>query len=387
MLKHFWKFAKFLIAAVLILGLFGGIYAWQFRILPELIRQGVANSPPPVETISVEAARLDRWEPVLRAIGTAKAINGIDIAPQVGGVVQKINFQSGTRVKAGEKLIELDADAEQADLNSLEATLRNAERELDRKGDLAKKGFGSKSDQDGARARRDETLAAIEKTKVMIARKTILAPFSGELGLRSVDTGQFVEAGTPLVWLQTLDPIYVDFTIPEADFAKLQPGQVAKATLAAYPGVAFEGKIETLDARMAAETRTLMVRAELVNSDRRLVPGMFVNVAVVTGEPAEVVTLPETAITYSLYGDSIFVVMPAKIEASAAGKQAEPPPLEVERRFVEVGEVRGGRVAITTGLKAGEQVATTGQLKLNPGTRVLINNDVVLDTGGVRKAE
>jgi membrane fusion protein (multidrug efflux system) len=386
MWKLIWKITKLVIAAVIILGLFGGIYAWQFEILPGLIKEGIANAPPPVETVSAEKAKAERWKPFVRAIGTVKAASGVDVSPQAGGVVEAIHFKSGDQVKQGEKLVTLDSDTENADLRSLEATLRNAERDLDRKGGLAKKGIGSQSESDSARARRDETIAAIEKTRALISKKTVYAPFSGELGLKHVELGQYVTPGMALVWLQTLDPVHVDFTVPESELAKVERGQVVEASLAAYPGEIFKGTIETIDARMAADTRTLTVRAVLANPDRRLVPGMFANVAVVTGEPAEVVTVPETAITYSLYGDSVFVVVPVKTEAASSGA-GTPPALEVERRFVGLGESREGRIAITSGLEPGEEVATAGQLKLNPGTRVTINNDVVLDTGGIRKAE
>jgi membrane fusion protein (multidrug efflux system) len=336
--------------------------------------------------VSAEKAKTERWRPFVRAIGTVKAASGVDIAPQVGGVVEAIHFRSGDRVKEGEELVTLDSDTERADLKSLEATLRNAERELDRKGSLAKKGIGSQSDSDSARARRDETIAAIEKMKALIAKKTIYAPFSGELGLKHVELGQYVSPGMALVWLQTLDPVYVDFTIPQRDLTMVKSRQAVELTIGAYPNEVFKGTVETIDARMAADTRTLTVRAAFANGERKLVPGMFVNVAVVTGEPEEVVTVPETAITYSLYGDSVFVVVPVKTKAaSAAGPESLAH--EVERRFVGLGEARDGRIAITSGLKAGEEVATAGQLKLNPGTRVTINNDVVLDAGGVRKTE
>ena len=381
MLKTIWKAAKFLIAAVLIFGLFGGIYAWQFHILPGLIKAGVESAPPPVETIAAEKARADLWPPYVRAIGTAKAYNGVDVAPQVGGVVQSLFFASGDRVEKGAKLVQLDSDTELADLKSLEATLANADRDLSRKDALAKKGYGSKSDQDSAQAKMDETLAGIEKVRALIAKKTVVAPFSGDLGIRKVDPGQYVQPGAPLVWLQTLDPIYVDFDVPEASYARMKAGQEVQLTAGAYPGETFKGTVDTIDARMAADTRTMMVRAKLANRDRRLVPGMFVNVSVIQGAPEPVVTLPETAITYSLYGDSIYVIKPA-----AAGADATTP-RDVERRFVKVGEAREGRVSILDGLKPDEEVVTVGQLKLNPGTKVLINNEVVLDTGGLRKTE
>lgn len=391
MLRMIWKATKFLIATVLIFGLFGGIYAWQFNILPELIRAGVASAPPPTETVSAETVKVEQWPSYVRAIGTVVAVNGVDISPQVGGIVREVRFESGQEVGKGDVLIEITSETERADLTSLQATLKNATRDLDRKDELARKGFGAKADRDSSLAKRDETLAAIAKTEALIAQKTIYAPFAGRLGMRRVDVGQYVGPGTPIVWLQTVDPVYVDFPVPEQDYGRLRVGQRVDATLDAYPDQSFAGKIASIDAKVAADSRTVTVRASFPNAERKLVPGMFANVAVTVGEPADVLTLPRTAITYSLYGDSVFVVGPvksdpAKTEPAKSSEPAEPAKM-VERRFVKVGEARDGRVVVASGLKPGEVVVTTGQLKLRPGTPVRIDNTVALEVSGERRPE
>jgi membrane fusion protein (multidrug efflux system) len=218
----------------------------------------------------------------------------------------------------------------------------------------------------------------------VIAQKLIVAPFSGRLGIRKVEKGQYVSAGPALTSLQALDPIRVDFPMPEQSIGKLRIGQVVSLTVDAFPGQMFKGEIQSLDARVAQDTRTLLVRGLLPNKDRKLLPGMFANVTVHAGEPVETVTVPRTAVTYSLYGDSVYVVKPAPPKGQAQGqgggaqaqeaqKPAEPA-LIAERRFVKTGQVREDRVAVIDGLVAGEEVVTTGQIKLNPGASIRIDN-------------
>jgi membrane fusion protein, multidrug efflux system len=253
----------------------------------------------------------------------------------------------------------------------------------ERQVDLMQKRVTSEANLDTARAKRETALAAVKRIEAVIAQKAILSPFSGRLGIRKVEKGQYVSAGMPLVSLQALDPIRVDFPMPEQYVGKLKVAQPIELTVDAYPGQIFKGEIQSLDARVAQDTRTLLVRGLLPNAERKLLPGMFANVTVLVGEPIEVVTVPRTAVTYSLYGDSVYVVKPAPAaeakpeaagSASAAPSQPAEPGLVVERRFVRTGQVREDRVAITFGLKAGERVVTTGQLKLNPGTAIRIDD-------------
>ena len=235
----------------------------------------------------------------------------------------------------------------------------------------------------------------MQKVEAIIAQKTITAPFAGRLGLRRVEKGQYVSVGQALVWLQALDPIWVDFPVPESEVARFKLGSPLEVTVDAYPGEIFKGKVEAFDARLNQDARTLMVRGTLANPGRKLLPGMFANAAVLAGEPKQVVTVPRTALTYSLYGDSVWVVKHEAAQASPApaptSKKAEPvgtavaadapptePKLKAERRFVRVGATQGDRIAIAEGIKAGEEVVTSGQLKLQQGAQIKVDNSAAL---------
>jgi RND family efflux transporter MFP subunit len=309
----------------------------------------------------------------------------------VGGLVRTIHFDSGQLVEAGVPLVELDDFVEQADLKSDIAQLKKSELDLQRQRELLARGNTPQSNYDSALASRDTAAAALERTKAQIAQKAIKAPFRGRLGIRKVSLGQYVSPGTALVTLQKLDPIFVDFPVPEQSLDVLQNGQTVETQVDAFPGETFKGVIRSVDAKVSQETRNVLVRAEVANADRRLLPGMFANVNVLAGAPNEVVTLPRTAVVYSLYGDSVYVVKKAgaQPEKASAGASANPAAetLTAERRFVRVGETRGDRVAVTEGVKAGEEVVTTGQIKLQPNARIRIDNRAPLQAPAVRPKE
>jgi len=312
----------------------------------------------------------------LPAIGTLRAFQGIDVAPQVAGVIRAIHFKSGEDVAAGAPLLEIDDSVDQADLKNGMAQLKNADVSLDRQQTLVLGGNTAKAQVDTATAARDSAAATVERTRAIIAQKAIVAPFAGRLGISKVDVGQFLSVGTSLVTLQQLDPIYADFQSPEQSLSSLKVGQETALTLDAFPGQTFQGKIHAIDARVSQDTRNVLVRAEFANPDHKLLPGMFANIRVTTGAPVDVVTLPRTAIVYSLYGDNIFVVKPAPPkagEAQAATADSKPD-LIVERRFVRLGEARGERVAVEEGVSAGELVVTSGQIKLFPNSMVTIDS-------------
>jgi membrane fusion protein (multidrug efflux system) len=370
---------RFLIASVILAVLIGGLAYFQLVFKPQMIKGFLASQVPPPATITAEAARSQEWVERLPAIGTLIASQGVDVASQVAGIVTEIGFESGQDVPRGKKLVQLDINVELADLASAEATQREADVAYKRQTDLLRKSVASEANVDTALAKRDTAAAAVNRIRALIAQKAILAPFAGRLGIRKVELGQYVSPGLTLVTLQALDPIWVDFPMPEQNIGKLGVGQTIELTVDAFPGEVFKGQVASLDARVSQETRTLLVRGTLPNPDRKLLPGMFANVAVLAGEAAEVVTVPRTALTYSLYGDSVYVVKPEeKKEGESAGQQSAPGPGEevyvVERRFVRPGQVRGDLVAINSGLKTGEEVVTTGQLKLNTGSRVRIDN-------------
>ena len=362
---------------LLLAGLAGGLGYFQFFVKPDMIKGFIAKAPPPVATVAVTEAKKEEWVERIQAVGTFRAVQGIELAPQIGGVIRAFHFDSGQEVAKGTLLVELDDSVEQADLKSNLATLKNADMALDRQRQLITGGSTSRSTLDAAEAARDQASAAVERTRALIAQKALVAPFAGRIGLRRADIGQYVSPGTGIASLQQLDPIYVDFPVPEQTIAELATGQVVEVSVDAWPDQPFTGKVISLDARVSAETRNLVVRAEVKNADKRLKPGMFANVAVLVGKAQSLVTLPRTGVTYSLYGDSVYVVKPAP--AAAGSAQAAPADqMIVERRTVKLGASRGARVSILSGLEAGEQVVSEGQSKLMAGARVRVDNSLAL---------
>lgn len=365
----------FLLVLIVFGGLGGLIAFYAFDFKPKMIAGFIMNAPKPVETISAEEARQDQWEPQVGAIGTLTAVNGIEIAPQVGGVVRELLFDSGDLVKKGQKLLQLDTDTEEADLTNYRVQLTNAQTEFDRREKVFNKGFASKADLDTARMLRDQLTANVQRTEALIAQKSIYAPWDGRLGLRDVAVGKYVAAGQNVVWMQSVDPIYADFTVTEAEFGKIKIGQEVQAKISTYPGETFKGKVKTTDSRVSEASRMITIRGEIENPEGRLVPGMYADVTVTIGDAQPVVTIPQTAVTYSLYGDSVFAV----IKAKNPDPNAKEPDLEIERRFVKLGMVRDGRVNVVDGVKPGEQVVIAGQNKIDQGSKVRIDNSIALN--------
>jgi len=379
---------RFLIAAIIV-GLFlGGVSYFNLIFKPKMIGEFMAKMVPPPATVTAEAAKTETWIDRVRAIGTLVAIQGVDVAPQVGGIVMEYFFDSGQDVEKGAKLVKLDTSVEEADLADHKAVLHQTDLDFKRQSKLIAHADVSQATLDATIAKRDSAAAAVQKTEAIIAQKNITAPFAGRLGLRHVEKGQYVSAGQALVWLQALEPIWVDFPVPEGAVGKFQIGNAIELTADAYPEQLFKGEVEAFDAKLSQEARMLMVRARVPNPDRKLLPGMFANV-----------TVPRTAVTYGLYGDSVWVVKesaPAPTAKSTPVAEAEPvdmavaadatptgaipaeSKLVVERRFVRVGPTEGDRVAILEGVKAGEQVVTSGQLKLQPGATIKIDNSGAL---------
>ena len=375
---------RFIIAAIIV-GLFlGGVGYFNLVFKPQMIGEFVKKMVPPPATVTAEAAKSESWVDRLHSIGTLIAIQGIDVAPQVGGIVAKYFFDSGQDVEKGAKLIQLDTSVEEADLKSNKAQLAEADADFGRQSTLVKRGSVSQAVLDQTVAKRDSAAAAVQRVEAIIAQKNISAPFAGRLGLRRMETGQYVSPGQALAWLQALDPIWIDFPVPEGDLGKFKVTSPIEITVDAYPGEVFKGEVEALDARVSQDSRTLMVRGQFANSDHRLLPGMFANAAVLEGEPKDVVTVPRSALTYGLYGDSVWVVKegsvppPTPADPGAAVAATAEPQLITERRFVRVGPSQGDRVAIVEGVKAGEQVVTSGQLKLHPDAPIKIDNTQAL---------
>ena len=371
---------RFIITGILA-ALFVGALAWfNFSFKPNLIKTIISSQVPPPATVTSELARTEQWIEHLTSIGTLISSHGVDVTSQVAGIVIEVLAESGSDVEQGTPLVQLDIAVELADLASAKAVLAEAEVAFKRQANLIEKQVTSEANLDTARSKRDTALAAVNKIEAVIAQKTIKAPVSGRLGIRKVERGQYVSAGMTLVTLQALDPIRADFPMPEQTIGKLKVGQTIEIAVDAYPGKVFKGTIESLDARVAQDTRTLLVRGSLPNRERKLLPGMFANITVLVGDARQVVTVPRTAVTYSLYGDSLYVVKAldqppdaAAGEAAAAAKDGARK-LVAERRFVKTGQARDDRVAITSGVAAGDEVVTTGQLKLNPGAAIRVDN-------------
>ncbi len=367
---------RFIITGIIAGLILGGLAWFNFSFKPNMIKGILSSQVPPPATVTSEAARKEKWIDQLPSIGTLISSHGVDMTSQVAGIVTEVYLESGADAERGSSLVQLDIAVELADLASAKATLQEAVVGFQRLADLIAKRVTSEANLDTARAKRDTALAAVKKIEAVIAQKTIKAPVSGRLGIRKVERGQYVSPGMVLVTLQQLDPIRVDFPMPEQLISKLRVGQQLEVTVDTFPNELFKGEIESLDARVSQDTRTLLVRGSLPNGRRLLLPGMFANVMVLAGEPREVVTVPRTAVTYSLYGDSVYAVKSVPAEPTKDGKAETPaePKLVAERRFVKTGPAREDRVVILSGVAIGEQVITTGQLKLNPGAAVRIDN-------------
>jgi membrane fusion protein (multidrug efflux system) len=357
----------FIIVLVLLAGLVGGIYHFHFNLKPEFARAAISSMPRPVAGVAVEEARAEEWTPRVSAIGTFRAVPGIDVSSQVSGVVAEIAFQNGQDVEKGALLLRLDDSTEQADLRANMAQMKNADKAFDRQKALEASGVAARANYDLAQAVRDQAAGAEDKTRALIGQKTIRAPFSGRLGIRKVDLGQYVAAGASMVSLQQLDPIYLDFQVPEQNVASLAPGQDVVATIDAFAGKSFHGKISNIDARVDPGTRSILVRAEFANSDKTILPGMFGHVDFPAGKPIQAVTAPRTSVAFSLYGDSVFVVVP---DDAAKGFDG---PLHIERRAVKAGDAREDRIVLLQGVAPGDKVVAEGQIKLQPGAAVKID--------------
>ena len=349
--------------------IFGGIFGFQafksYKIKQYLSSQGV-----PPQTVSTIKASLQEWQPELSAVGTLRAVRGADLAAEVSGVISAIHFRSGEEVKAGAPLVQFNAAADIAQLESLKAAAELAQLTYQRDQRQLKVQAVSQATVDADEANLKVAKARVAEQQALVDKKSVRAPFAGRLGLRAVDLGQFVAPGTKLVTLQSLDPVYVDFGVPQSGLAEMKTGLKVSATTDALPGERFEGTIDAIDAKVDPATRNVQVRASLSNPRHLLLPGMFVSVTVDTGASERRLTLPQTAISFNPYGNTVFVV-------EDKGKQPDgKPKLVAAQRFVTTGATRGDQITILTGVKQGETVVTAGQLKLRNGVPVIINNSV-----------
>lgn len=325
-----------------------------------------ARGFPPAVVASTEVKQ-ENWQPSLDSVGSLVATNGIEVSTEVNGIVSEIVFTSGQPVEEGQVLIKLDASVDNAALEALRAERRLAEIQFNRARDLLKKRVTSKSEYDEAEARFDAAKARVRQQEEIVKRKVIRAPFAGLVGIREVDLGQYFEAGNPIVGLQALDPIYVDYTLPERYLTRIKPGQRVNLQFDAIQGQVFTGEVSAVNSGVDEGTRTLKIRATLANPDNILRPGMFAQVETITGDAQPVLTLPRTAISFNTYGNFVFIV-----------NKNEQGPSTVKRTSVETGEVREGRIRVN-GLQEGTQVVRAGLVKLRDKMAVKIDNQVELN--------
>lgn len=344
---------------------FGGIFGWKAFTAYKITQYRAAMRPPAV-TVSSASARFEDWQPKISAVGSLSAIQGVEVSSEVPGKVSSINFESGHEVEKGALLVQIDASAEQGQFRALKAELALKRLDFERAQGLVRSAAVSQAQLDRAKSEMESLEGKVAEQRAQVAKRGIRAPFAGRLGIRRVNVGQYVSAGTEIVTLQNLDPIYVDFTLPEKHLNDLVAGQAVEVETGAYPGEIFRGSVNAVSPKIEATTRNIRVQAILENPDRRLRPGMFAHVSVLVAGTGATTTVPRTAVTFYPYGDSIFLI---------AEKEGE---LVVERRQVETGRIREGSIEILRGVNAGEILVRTGQLKLRSGQRVRIDNSIVL---------
>ncbi len=341
--------------------------ALKFNSIYQQIQQ--FQAPKPAIDVETEVARRLDWQSRLPAIGTLKASQGIDLSVEIAGTITDVQFQSGEKVSKGQAIVLLDSEMEQASLASAEADLNLSRLEFQRARSLLDRQAISRSEYDRLNAESQKAAASVAQLRASLAKKRVLAPFSGTIGIRQVDVGDYIAAGTPIATLQDLSTLFVDFYLAEQHVPLLKLGQRVQLRVSAYPGERFEGVITALNPKVETTTRNVQVRAELANSDGRLLPGMFADLQVLLPTKTAQVVVPETAITYTLYGNSVLLVTEG---TPPEGVSSDEPYLVVERRFVTTGERRDGLTVVLEGLEGGEQVITAGQLKLDSGTHVAI---------------
>ena len=359
----------FLIVGLLLAAVVSGLVFFKFVFLPNLFKQ-IFSKPPPPTAVSIATAKSETIPNLLTAVGDLAAVHQVNVTSDVNGRITEIQFTAGASVKSGMPLVQLFDGPDQGDLANYKAQQRVAQISLDRAKQLAERQVGPQATVDTAQAAFDQASAGIAKTEAIISQKLVRAPFDGELGVRKVEVGQYLTAGTQIVSLTDLSVLYANFTVTEKDSAQLKVGQIVRIAVDAYPGRTFEGKITTIEPQIATDTRNIRVQATIQNPDKILKPGMFTTTTVVLPDKPPVITVPETAVDYTLYGDSVFLLSEKKEED---GKTS----LTVTRTFVQAGKRLEGRAEILKGLKDGDRVVAVGQLKLQSGSAITVSNDPV----------
>jgi membrane fusion protein (multidrug efflux system) len=363
---------KIIIAAsglIAVIAVLAGIKALQIRAL---IKAG-ATATVPSETISATEVKEQTWEALLPAVGSITAVQGVELRAELAGTVREIAFTSGGTAAKGQVLLRLDTSTEEAQLRAAKAQAELARLNLVRARDLKAQGVIAQADFDTSEAAANQTVGQVDAIEATIAKKTVRAPFAGRLGIRSVNLGQYVHDGDPIVSLHSLDPVYVDFNVTEQQLAQVQRAMEVRVTTDATPGRVFAGKVTALNPEVDASTRNIKIQATVANGGGELRPGMFARVTLVLPETQPILVIPSTAVLHAPYGDSVFVVSDVKDEKS--GKTVK----QVQMTTVRLGETRGDFVAVTTGLKAGQLIASSGVFKLRNGAAVAIDNSLAPD--------
>jgi membrane fusion protein (multidrug efflux system) len=337
-----------------------------------MIKYFIAGMGLPPATVSTMVVETSAWQPKLSSVGNVRAFRGVELSTEIGGLVQNVSIKSGMDVKEGELLIKLNDASDVAQLNSLKALADLAQVINERDRQQLEIQAISKNVFDTSKADAKSKQAQVEQQTALVAKKNLKAPFSGRVGIVMINPGQFVNPGDKLLTLQTLDPIFVDFNLPQSNAEQIQVGQEIVVTTDAFKGASFTGKITAVSPKVDTNTRNIQIEAQLANPDKKILPGMFANVNIKLGDQVKLLTLPQTAVTYNPYGSTVFIAKPT----GKKDKQGKPA-LEAQQVFVTTGLTRGDQVAILKGVEEGATVVTSGQLKLKNGTPLIVNNKVL----------
>jgi membrane fusion protein, multidrug efflux system len=361
---------KFFLAVVLVLLIAGAIAGVKARQIQKLMAAGASMAMPP-ESVSSASVHEEKWQNALSTIGSITAVQGVTITPEVPGTVREITFESGAMVAKGDVLLRLDTSFEEAQLRALEAQSELARINLVRAKTLRADNMVSQSELDTADATLKQNQANADAIRATIEKKILRAPFAGQLGIRQVNLGQYLDTGKPVVSLQSLAPVYADFTLPQQELARLKAGLTVRLSTDAYLGRVFEGSLDAINPQIDSETRGVELRAAFKNADQTLRPGMYVRVEVVLPEEQSVLVIPATSVLSAPFGDSVYVIEPKAAEGEAK------PSLVVRQQFIRSGRARGDFLVVESGLKNGERIVNAGLFKLRNGMAVVENNELV----------
>ncbi len=350
-----------LVAVGLVLG---GVFGFKAFVAFKT-KQFMAAMGVPAQSVSTTKAVMQDWQPELKAVGSLRAVNGADLSSEVSGIVERLSFESGADVEKDAVLVELRAEDDIAKLHALEALAKIADITVQRDQKQIKAQAISQATLDNDLAALESAKAQVVQQQAMVDKKIIKAPFGGHIGVRQVDVGQYLNPGATIVTLQQLNPVYVDFTLPANDLAQMAVGRKVKAHVDAIPDGVFEGEISAINAKVDEATRNIQVRATFKNPDYKMIPGMFAVVNIDAGETQHLITLPQTAVTYNPYGNTVYLVDNTNTDT-----------LTVRQAFITTGATRGDQIAVLSGVKEGDEVVTTGQMKLRNGAPIKINNEI-----------